>query len=61
MKLLKNYFNVIINFFFNFFIIIFLVVAEENKKSVNYESNRDYVHISQRKNLTVAEDQSVCC
>ena len=60
MKLLKNYFNVII-FFFLFFYYYFLVVAEENKKSVNYESNRDYVHISQRKNLTVAEDQSVCC
>jgi hypothetical protein len=38
------------------------VVAEENKKNVNYESNREYVHISQRnKNVTVSEDQNMCC
>ena len=60
MKLLKNYLNVIIYFFLIYFY-YFLVVAEENKKSVSYESNREYVHISQRKNLTVSEDQSVCC
>lgn len=61
MMLLKNYLNV--NFFFLIFsFIIFLVVAEENKKNVNYESNREYVHISQRnKNVTVSEDQNMCC
>jgi large-conductance mechanosensitive channel len=60
MMLLKNYLNV--NFFLIFSFIIFLVVAEENKKNVNYESNREYVHISQRnKNVTVSEDQNMCC
>ena len=49
-------------FFLIFSFIIFLVVAEENKKNVNYESNREYVHISQRnKNVTVSEDQNMCC
>ena len=58
---LKNYLNVNI-FFLIFYFIIFLVVDEENKKNVNYESNREYVHISQRnKNVTVSEDQNMCC
>ena len=48
------------NLFFYFYFFI-LVVAEENKKKVNFDSNDEYVHISQRKNVQINEDNSVCC
>ena len=54
-KLLKNCLNV------NFYFLSFLVVAEENKKCVYYGSDRNYDHISERKNFQYNKDVNDCC